>query len=143
MDVTDKNVQQEKEEQERTKVNKKALINAMQKCLGVVTQACKMVDVSRDTYYTYYNDDIDFKRACDDCSEIALDFAESKLHKQIEDNIPTSTIFFLKTKGKNRGYIERSELTGADGNALFAWQGDQIEAPEKPLAIEVESEKVE
>ena len=68
--------------------------------------ACKMVDVSRDTYYTYYREDPDFKKQCDDCSEIALDFAESKLHKQIEDGVPVSTTFFLKTKGKNRGYIE-------------------------------------
>ena len=49
----DENVHNEKEEQERTTVTKKALVQAMQKCLGVVTQACKMVDVSRDTYYTY------------------------------------------------------------------------------------------
>lgn len=105
----DENVHNEKEEQERTTVTKKALVQAMQKCLGVVTQACKMVDVSRDTYYTYYREDPDFKKQCDDCSEIALDFAESKLHKQIEENVPTSTIFFLKTKGKSRGYIERFE----------------------------------
>ena len=112
----DENVHNEKEEQERTTVTKKALIVAMQKCLGVVTQACKMVDVSRDTYYTYYREDPDFKKQCDDCSEIALDFAESKLHKQIEDNIPTSTIFFLKTKGKHRGYIEKSEHDMTVGN---------------------------
>jgi len=134
MDVTDKNVQQEKDEQERTKVNKKALIVAMQKCLGVVTQACKMVNVSRDTYYTYYNEDPEFKRACDDCSEIALDFAESKLHKQIEDNVPTSTIFFLKTKGKNRGYIERFE----NDNTLRNQSGEvfKLEIDTKTAPIE-------
>lgn len=102
-------LQQEKEEQERTIVAKKATIEAMRKCLGVVTQACKLSGIDRSTYYEWYKDDIEFKKQCDDCSEIALDFAESKLHKQIEDNIPTSTIFFLKTKGKHRGYIEKSE----------------------------------
>lgn len=101
--------QEEKGEQERTTINKKALIEAMQKSLGVVTQACKIAGVDRGTYYNYYDSDPAFKKACDDCSEIALDFAESKLYKQIEDGVPVSTIFFLKTKGKNRGYIERSE----------------------------------
>ncbi len=101
--------QQEKEEQERTTVLKKAVIQAMQKSLGVVTQACKIVDIDRSTYYAWYNSDEDFKQACDDCSEIALDFAESKLYKQIEENVPTSTIFYLKTKGRKRGYIERHE----------------------------------
>lgn len=105
----DISLQPEKEEQERTTMQKKALIEAMQKSLGVVTQACKIVGLSRETYYNYYNADLEFKRACDDCSEIALDFAESKLYKQIEENVPTSTIFYLKTKGRKRGYIERHE----------------------------------
>jgi len=111
---TGKNLQQEKVEQERTTVNKRALIEAMQKSLGVVTQACKLAGVTRDTYYVYYNADEDFKRQCDDCSEIALDFAESKLYKQIDDNVPTSTIFFLKCRGKKRGYIEKTEIDFGD-----------------------------
>ena len=40
-------------------------------------------------------------------SNIVLDFAESQLHKQIKDGNPSSTIFYLKTKGKNRGYYEK------------------------------------
>ena len=45
-----------------------------------------------------------------DTENAALDFAESRLFKQIEDGVPSSTIFYLKTKGKHRGYVERSEL---------------------------------
>ncbi len=106
--------QQEKDEQERTTVLKKAVIEAMRKSLGVVTQACKIVDIDRSTYYAWYKTDEDFKRECDDCSEIALDFAESKLYKQIDDNVPTSTIFFLKCRGKKRGYIEKTEIDFGD-----------------------------
>ena len=92
-----------------TKKNKKALIAALEKTLGVVTQACKLAGVSRETYYNYYNSDADFKKAADDTAEIALDFAESKLHKNIEAGKEASTIFYLKTKGKSRGYVERVE----------------------------------
>jgi len=95
--------------------NKKALIKAMQKNLGNITASCKAVGVSRDTYYYHYNNDEDFKRECDECENIALDFVESKLHEQIDEGIPSSTIFFLKTKGKKRGYIEKQEIEHSGG----------------------------
>ena len=45
-----------------------------------------------------------------DIENIALDFAESQLHKQISEGNTTATIFLLKTKGKKRGYVERQEI---------------------------------
>lgn len=89
---------------------KKALLEALEKSLGVVTTACKKVGVSRDTFYRYYKTDPDFKSAVDDMGEVALDFAESSLFKQIKEGIPSSTIFYLKTKGKKRGYIEERHI---------------------------------
>lgn len=51
--------------------------------------------------------------------ESVLDIAESKLIENIKDNDNTAIIFYLKTKGKNRGYVERTEVTGKDGNELM------------------------
>lgn len=99
----------------KTAHNKKALLEALEQSLGVVTSACKKVGIGRTTYYEYYRNDPEFKAAVDELSNVALDFAESQLHKQIKDGSPAATIFYLKTKGKNRGYVERQELTGADG----------------------------
>ena len=48
--------------------------------------------------------------AVKDVENIAIDFAESQLHQQILDGNSTATIFFLKTKGKKRGYVERTEV---------------------------------
>ena len=94
------------------------MIEALTKSLGIVTVACKEVNISRTLHYNWYNEDPEYKKAVDDVADIAIDFAESMLHKQIQDKDTTATIFYLKTKGKRRGYIERAELTGADGKDL-------------------------
>ena len=89
---------------------KKELIEAMNKSLGIVTKACQMTGIARSTFYKYYNEDPEFKKQADSCEDIAIDFAESQLHKQIQEGVPSSTIFFLKTKGKKRGYVEKTEM---------------------------------
>ena len=95
---------------------KKQIVEALEKSLGIVTTAVKTVGIHRSTFYNWYNDDEEFRKEVDGISDIALDFAESQLHKQIQGGNPTSTIFYLKTKGKRRGYVERQEITGADGS---------------------------
>tara|TARA_X000001388_G_scaffold38793_1_gene27314 strand:+ start:916 stop:1275 length:360 start_codon:yes stop_codon:yes gene_type:complete len=94
---------------------KKGLIEALEKSLGIVTTACKQVGIGRTTFYNYYNDDKEFKALVDDIANMSLDFAESKLLEQIKDGSTAATIFYLKTKGKKRGYVERQEITGAEG----------------------------
>jgi len=86
--------------------NKKALIEALEKSLGVVTTACKAVGLDRSTFYKYYNEDAEFKAQVDDLKDVALDFVESQLFTQINGGSTAATIFFLKTRGKERGYIE-------------------------------------
>lgn len=93
----------------KTEQHKKAIIEALEQSLGVVTTACKKVGVGRTTFYQWVKDDPAFANDVRDISDIALDFAESQLHKQIKDGSTAATIFYLKTKGKNRGYIERTE----------------------------------
>jgi hypothetical protein len=105
--------------QNSTKVQKNAMIEALTKSLGIVTTACRQVDISRETHYRWMRKDKKYKARVDDIEDIALDFAESKLHKQIDKEDTTATIFFLKTKGKRRGYIERQEITGKEGKDII------------------------
>ncbi len=95
---------------------KKALIEALEKSLGVVTTACKLVGVTRTTFYQYVKDDPEFAEAVKDIEEVTIDFAESQLHKQIKDGNTTATIFYLKTKGKKRGYVEKTEIDFSTDN---------------------------
>lgn len=105
--------------EDKTLQLKKELIAAMHKSLGVVTTACKAVGCSRETFYNYYNSDPEFKKACDECHNVALDFVESKLFQQIQNGDTTASIFYLKTKGKKRGYIERVENINQNKNYNF------------------------
>ncbi len=86
------------------------MLKAMEDALGVVTLACRNVGIDRTTHYAWLKSDPDYAQAIDDLSEVALDFAESQLHRSIKNGSDTATIFYLKTKGKKRGYIERSEI---------------------------------
>ena len=88
---------------------KKAMIVALEQSLGIVTTACLTVGIDRKTHYNWLKDDEDYKASVESIQDITLDFAESQLHKQIKDGEVTSTIFYLKTKGKKRGYVERVE----------------------------------
>ena len=100
----------------KTVQHKKAIIEALEQSLGIVTTACKKVGVGRTTFYGWLKDDEDFAKQVKDIENVALDFAETQLHQQIKDNVPTSTIFYLKTKGKKRGYIERMETENTNKN---------------------------
>jgi|TARA_R110002012_G_C11258314_1_gene567718 aspartate ammonia-lyase len=91
--------------------NKKALIEALKKSLGIVTTACKQVGIDRTTYYRYYNNDKKFRAEVDDLINHQKDFVESKLMKRIANDDTTSIIFYLKTKAKDRGYVERQEIS--------------------------------
>ena len=96
-------------------IQKRAMLEALEKSLGVVTTAAKIVGIDRSTHYKWLASDKKYKKAVESIGDIAIDFVESKLFKSIEKGRDAPIIFYLKTKGKNRGYIERQEITGSDG----------------------------
>jgi len=97
-------------------IKKESILKALESSLGVVTVACKSAGIPRSTYYKWLKEDEDFAKAVKDIENIALDFAESQLHTQMKDGNTSATIFYLKTKGKKRGYVERSELDLSSGD---------------------------
>ena len=95
----------------KTDTKKRAMLEALEKSLGVVTTACNQVDISRETHYSWLKNDEDYKEKVDDVVNVTLDFAESQLHKQISNGSTGATIFLLKTRGKSRGYIEQQDYS--------------------------------
>lgn len=77
---------------------------------GNISETAKALKVGRRTIYLWKDTDPEFKQAIEDQTESLIDFAESKLLTSINNGSDTATIFFLKTKGRNRGYVEKSEI---------------------------------
>lgn len=93
----------------QTDTKKKAMLLALEKTLGVVTPAAKSVGIDRRTHYRWIENDPEYKAAVEDMPEIALDFVESQNYKQIKEGNTAAIIFYLKTKGKKRGFFEKKE----------------------------------
>ena len=102
----------------RRKNNKKDVLVALEKSAGIVATACKAANISRFTFYDWLKKDADFAEKVDDIMEAQKDFVEAQILKKIKDGDTTMTIFYAKTKMKDRGYVERQEITGADGQPL-------------------------
>jgi len=85
---------------------KARLLEVLRETRGIVSVACARCGVARRTFYVWLDADQDFKRSVEDVNEEAVDFVESKLLERIESGAERSIIFFLRTRGKPRGYRE-------------------------------------
>ena len=94
------------------------VIQALEDADGYVSKAASLLRCSPRTVYNYRDRFITVAEAWEAIRERRHDFVENALHKQIKDGNITAIIFYLKTQGKGRGYIERQEFTGKDGGTL-------------------------
>ena len=102
------------------------LLQALRKSLGIVSTACRMADVSINTYKHWLATDEWFRSRVEDVDALVLDFAESKLHELIAKGNVASTIFFLKTRAKHRGYVERIETVASEDEYSKRLEIDQL-----------------
>lgn len=116
---------------------KKKYLKALEHCLGNKSEACKESGIGRRTVYDWIEDDPEFEEATLEINEHSIDYVESQLMKVITgyelperkahwnsdskswdflDGVKhigpdtTGIIFFLKTRAKDRGYIEKQEI---------------------------------
>ena len=85
------------------------IAEAVEKAGGILTSAARNLGCDPSTIYSYLQRFPALGDVVTAAREGTLDLAESKLIEQIKKNNLTAIIFFLKTQGKSRGYIERSE----------------------------------
>jgi len=93
-------------------ITKEAFIIAYRENFGNITIACQACGISRTMYQGWMKNDAEFKKALAEIEpeEIMLDWGEHKLMERITKGDTLATMFLLKTKGKRRGYIEKTEV---------------------------------
>lgn len=89
---------------------KETYIKHLHEAFGNVSKACKAVGLSRTTIYRWMQEDEEFKDAVENINEYIVDTVENHLFDQIKEGSTAATIFYLKTKGKHRGYVEKTEV---------------------------------
>lgn len=94
-------------------ITKEAFIIAYRENFGNITIACQACGISRTMYQGWMKNDPEFKQALAEIEpeEIMLDWGEHKLMERITKGDTLATMFLLKTKGKRRGYIEKTEVS--------------------------------
>jgi len=104
--------------------------------LGIVSKSAEAVKIHRDTHYEWMKNDKEYFNSVNAINERSIDFAEGQLFnlmagakKQVVTNrgavveikdAPNATaiIFYLKTKAKHRGYIEKIETEVTVGDTI-------------------------
>ena len=106
----------------KTAKDKERMIEALTKSLGIVTNAVKVTGISRTTHYAWMEKDPEYRSRVEEATDAQIDVVEGNLIQRIQEGDTTATIFYLKTKGKKRGYTERMEIAPAEGTTMSFYQ---------------------
>ena len=82
---------------------------------GIITTIAKRVGCAWHTAAKYISEYPTVQQAYADETEFITDLAETELIKAIKDGDLSAVKFYLTTKGKDRGYSQKSELDVTSG----------------------------
>lgn len=94
------------------------VVEAAHRSHGLILLMAKSLGCERATVYSYIKRYKTVDTAVQQARGGIVDLGEVALVKKIQAGDTTSIIFALKTLGKDRGYVERSEITGKDGEGF-------------------------
>ena len=107
------------------RVTNTRMLDAIKKNGGAVYLAARELGCAPNTIYNRMEKSPTLKRAVEDARGEVVDYAEQKLRLAILNGEPWAIAMALKTIGKHRGYVERQEVTGADGGAVLVKWDDE------------------
>lgn len=91
--------------------NQEKFLASLKENLGIISKAADACNLHRNSHYKWLDSSLEYKEEYLSIEDDCIDVVEHALMgKILEDKDTTAIIFYLKTKGKKRGYVEKSEL---------------------------------
>lgn len=104
-------------ERRKERVPTERIIECLRETNGLVSLAAKRVPCSITTINTRRKNVQAVEQVIRDCRAELIDYGEMALRRKVLDGEPWAVSLVLKTLGRDRGYVERTEqvVTGPDG----------------------------
>lgn len=99
-------------------ITAKQAVEAAYRARGFISQAADLIGCTRQHFYRLMDKYSTVAEAVEEAREKRHDYVETQLMKLIDDGNVTAIIFYAKTQLKKRGYVERQEVTGVDGQPV-------------------------
>ena len=107
---------------------KTLFIDALKETLGNVTEASKLVSITRETHYNWMKSDPEYKIQVEEIANMVFDYVESALYRQIgKGDTPAMNLYFrYSPTAKRRGWQQNLDITSG---------GEKISIPEINVTI--------
>ena len=81
------------------KKKKQAFLEFFKSNYGNISESCKSINISRQTYYDWMQDDLVFRKEVELYHESTIDLAEKLLIDKMRNGVKWALDFGLKTRG--------------------------------------------
>ena len=102
----------------KRRISNDEMIAAIQEAHGLVLVAAARLGCSTNTIYRRADQFASVRSALQSARDEIVDLAEAKLYQAVQAGEPWAIALVLRTLGRKRGYVERQEFAGVDGQPL-------------------------
>jgi len=101
-----------------SRVTTKQCVEAIHNSGGFITPAAKQLNISQAALSKRIKKSKALQQALAETKEQYLDLAETQLIKAVRDREAWAICFYLKCKGKDRGYVEKRQISVDDSKPI-------------------------
>ena len=102
------------------------VIEAIRVAKGIKMTAARHLGCTWWTVNNYCKRHPTVQKAYEETRQELIDLAESKLRQKVEKGADWAIKWVLATLGKDRGWVERKEVTGAEGGPV-RWKIEEVD----------------